>query len=173
MQSCPGCGLSLEDSAIFCPTCGWQKAAATTHGTPAGAPVTSGAAPDEIRPTAPGATLGSNPIDEAGTTRKALGYVLLSAGVVLSLVAWSYATEWLRRSTFKSLQLSPVLASQWTVPVLLVCLFVLLTVFGSIYPPALDRFLRWFDRQGWLPLVLWVNGALLALMLVRMLAAML
>ena len=42
MQSCPKCGLSLDGDAVFCPTCGWTKAAAmTTQGVPMDPPTAS------------------------------------------------------------------------------------------------------------------------------------
>jgi hypothetical protein len=75
MRSCPGCGLSLASDAVFCPTCGWQNAAAT----PQRAPAASNAAPADIRQTAPFSTGHADGRSDAGTGRKTLAYLALPA----------------------------------------------------------------------------------------------
>jgi hypothetical protein len=142
MRACPGCGLSLADNGVFCPSCGWQQAAATTRDASTGTPATTGAAPAGIRPTTPVESPGSETRDYVTTVRKALGYVLVPAGVVLSCVAWWYTASWLDGVIHGRLPLMMFL----TCPVFFICLFVSATLLGSVYPPALDRYLALYDR---------------------------
>ena len=93
----------------------------------------------------------------------------MPAGVLLSLVVWWYAFRWVNQWTYPS-QGSYAWALGFTYPIFLLCLFVLLTVFGSIYPPALDRYLGWFDRRGNI-VVVWIVVAVpfILFVLLRML----
>jgi hypothetical protein len=141
MRACPGCGLSLAESGVFCPSCGWRQAAATTRDASTDTPATTGAAPAGIRPTTPVESPGSDSEDFVTATRRVLGHFLVPAGIVLSFAVWAYAALWLDGVLHDRLQLMLFLTS----PVFFVCLFVSVTLLGSIYPPVLDRYLALWD----------------------------
>ncbi len=108
MLRCPGCGLSIEPSAAFCPTCGWRSPAAQSGGAQVtgDAATDSGGAADSRSATDPrpatdatGAALGevwsgADPSPHAKLLRpatrkqKIAGVVLIVAVVVVEVVVW-------------------------------------------------------------------------------------
>jgi hypothetical protein len=98
MRPCPGCGLSIENDAPFCPTCGWQAAAtATPQASTSGAAVpdpsaatADAQAPETGHPAArvpaPVAEVAGNPIVRRGIAR-----MLTTAGALLLLCALGVA----------------------------------------------------------------------------------
>lgn len=67
MPPCPGCGLTIEASAAYCPTCGWRAPAAQSRGA---------GAPDATATDAPGAADPRRATDSRGV---ALGEVWAGA----------------------------------------------------------------------------------------------
>jgi hypothetical protein len=149
MRSCPGCGLTLTDDAIFCPTCGWQKAATPTQSTPSVAPITSGSTPVEVGPATPSATSDSDPKSVAMKVRMVLALALLPVVVIVEAIAWFVALPHLRlnfvflhgRVDFSGLRGE----IGWLL--LIVCTSISIAVTGWLYPPLAKEYRPFFERQ--------------------------
>ena len=145
MRSCPGCGLSLGDHAVFCPSCGWKPGAASTPGDLAGQSTGHHAAPTDVGPLPPDEADDPAPKDAVMMSRMLLGYALVPAVVIAECIAWLFALPSLNRLTHHLINSTLMFALQ----TFLVAATALVTIIlvGSIYPPATDFYLTLWDRQ--------------------------
>jgi hypothetical protein len=142
MQACPGCGLSLADNSAFCPTCGWRKPATAAEGASASAPTTWGAAPTASDPTTPIGTDDPNPSDSMGAVRKALGYAVVPASMIVGLVIWWVALHYLKLKIHHDLSYPAGIVAFFYFGAITA---ISITVAEWIYPPA-----GWhFDKQAY------------------------
>jgi hypothetical protein len=87
MRSCPGCGLSLDDDAVFCATCGWPKAVVTGQATPVDAGAASGSPSPDRNPAALASITSPNLRSDASPGRLALAVAM----AVTMYASWAAA----------------------------------------------------------------------------------
>jgi len=145
VRSCPGCGLSLGDHAVFCPSCGWTPGAASTPGDPAGQSTGHHAAPTDVGPLPPDEADDPGPKDAVMMSRMLLGYAIVPVVVIVECIAWLFALPSLNRLTHHLINSTLMFALQ----TFLVAATALVTIIlvGSIYPPATDFYLTLWDRR--------------------------
>jgi hypothetical protein len=93
MQACVGCGLSLDDSADFCPTCGW-KPGAEAHDAGGAMHGARGDGPERpSRPLAPARRTSGPGLDLWSVPKRLWGIplvaILLAAHVAFPNLPWS------------------------------------------------------------------------------------
>ena len=144
MRSCPGCGLSLGDHAVFCPSCGWQQGTATQRN-PQGPSAGYHAAPADVEPLPPDETDDPAPKDTVMMSRMLLGYALVPAVVIAECIAWLFALPSLNRLTHHLINSALMFALQAFLVGASALIAIVLA--GFIYPPATDFYLTWWDRR--------------------------
>jgi hypothetical protein len=106
MPPCPGCGLTIEATAAFCPTCGWRAPAAQSgRSRPTGDAAADPRGATDVRSAALGEVwAGGDPSPHAELLRpatrrqKIAGVVLLIVVIVVEVVVWRLVVgPWLVR----------------------------------------------------------------------------
>jgi hypothetical protein len=168
MRSCPGCGSSLADDAVFCPICGRRATSAATQGAPppvaANEPAFVANGPSFVANEPAAAVIGTAtvdtaqadlpqvpPLDEASgsdpesaapTLRQALGLLLGAVCLVCAYVAGRWTIGYLTNPS----SLGTLASSDMHKVFELVCLWIvtlaLLSVSLWLNPGVLERFLK-------------------------------